>query len=257
MLDVDPYGEEEWLEERLITKFSEFVNEGKHTQIIDLKKYMREHGANVSLVRELRRLFVNRKVQFYWINMHLDGTETDIKHPTIKIVENVATSFGNEYIYFLCKGHSGHQIPWRVNIDKSVKIITNVIISKDDPYGEEDWEDEEEWKWGDIKEGRQVSTIDPYGEEDWEDRDKFLDLYNNIQKIEGFRAEMVDTLSYDGKVIYVRLGRREDPVMDIFKVSDDVVTIFKFHSNNRYYLMDDDLIKTVKRKLRECRYNQK
>jgi len=152
MIDIDPYGEEEW------DDTNESAEIDLNTKTYNLREIcekfldiIKEHKLpnNNLIISQLNRLMLGNRVIFY---SKLDG---GIDHPpnsqynrVVEKINVIQTMNGPKdqrgiHVYFHIDVWENRRwltsIP--VDIDKPV-MVKERIITKEDPYGEEDWENE-------------------------------------------------------------------------------------------------------------------
>jgi hypothetical protein len=115
----------------------------------------------------------------------------------------------------------------RITLSDGIKIIKSLDI-KEDPYGEEDWEDELIERR--INEDIDTGEIDPYGEENWGGPEE-LEIEIVTQKI---AEDKQDSFWYFDKTIAVL--RKEDISIEIVAVGD--ITLNFEDNGDNYYNQD-------------------
>jgi len=166
--DIDPYGEEDWgyeeeiIKENMIMNYKRFINENKNNDIENdgelsslkennmTKSYIPDELIGVvdkesnweecdKIQKKLQKLFLHKNVQFtsdrkYTYDICIDK---NIKKYNI-YVNNVTIIYSpaqNEYLMYFYTNNSEYHVVG----DKPVTILDR-IISKEDPYGEEEWD---------------------------------------------------------------------------------------------------------------------
>jgi hypothetical protein len=165
---LDPYGEEDWgyeeeiIKENMIMNYKRFINENKNNDIENdgelsslkennmTKSYIPDELIGVvdkesnweecdKIQKKLQKLFLHKNVQFtsdrkYTYDICIDK---NIKKYNI-YVNNVTIIYSpaqNEYLMYFYTNNSEYHVVG----DKPVTILDR-IISKEDPYGEEEWD---------------------------------------------------------------------------------------------------------------------
>ena len=140
--DVDPYNEENWGYEEI--KESLYNNTYNLREICNdymdtIERY--ELSNNDLIVKYLNKLFVRKKVEFYRTYVTFKGDMEDIT--TSGMVEKVHfKEKNNDYQVIFTIHGKNYSDDMIVNIDKPVTVKTKIVLSPEDPYGEEDWSNE-------------------------------------------------------------------------------------------------------------------
>ena len=110
--------------------------------------------------------------------------------------------------------------------------------------------------------------VDPYGEENWDDKDEFDDLYKEVLKVKGTRVEYLRDIRhlYRGyeepganRLLNIYL-KTDYPIMQIFRmINENEIKVnlfpfdFKFHDEFYYEFPDKNLAYTLKYLIRQCK----
>jgi len=170
--ELDPYGEEIWdddiissLNDNKIQNYKQFINESK-TEIISVKDVLMRNDNYEDFIEDMRKLIIDKEILIY---EHINNKYSFLK---TMIVSNIITR-NNISKQFYKKFIDSHLIKVfeikNMSNRNELNIIDNLHIYSSDKFV--------------IKYPSSTHIdIDPYGEEDWEDEDldSMLNEKNNI-----------------------------------------------------------------------------
>ena len=170
----------------MIKNYFTYINEAKKSSSFIINDVYEKNNKNVKeTLNSLRAILLGKYIRIYelhegkYVNVNKLHDDINIKWDENDPVRDISSWVNRNKIPSFELNH-GFGV---FLTDKIVYKIPKVIISKNDPYGEEDWEDEVNESWNPFKKKLKLkdnphAQFDPYGEEVWED-DQIMPLLRN------------------------------------------------------------------------------